>query len=143
MEMPPKNNRQTSGNNPKSRGTSSRVTRRRRLVVRYALPLGLIVGGVLCLAIALAHVVHFTFSSPSAQVLPISSVLNMADRHQLKAVTISGNEIDAQGVNGKLYQTVKENGQSVTDLFRHDGVEVSVDDGQQNQLAQGVVDMLL
>jgi cell division protease FtsH len=143
MEMPPKNNRQTSGNNPKSRGTSSRVTRRRRLVVRYALPLGLIIGGVLCLAIALAHVVHFTFSSPSAQEMPISSVLNMADRHQLKAVTISGNEIDAQGVNGKLYQTVKENGLSVTDLFRHDGVEVSVDDGQQNQLAQGVVDMLL
>jgi cell division protease FtsH len=143
MEMPPKNNRETSSNSPKSRGTSSRVTRRRKLIARYVLPVGLIAGGLVCLVLALAHVVHFTFSGPTAQEMPISGVLNMADRHQLKSVTISGDDINAQGVNGKLYHSVKEDGQSVTDLFRHDGVEVAVDNGQQNQVAQGVVDMLL
>jgi cell division protease FtsH len=67
----------------------------------------------------------------------------MADRHQLKSVTISGNNIDALGGNGKQYQAVKEDGQAITEFLRHDGVEVSVDNGQQNQVAQGVADLLL
>jgi len=141
--MPPKNNRETSSNDSKSRGTSPKVTKRRRLVVRYGLPIGLIVVGLICLTIAFARLVHFTFSGPTAQEMPISAVLNMADRHQLKSVTINGDDINALGVNGKQYHAVKEDGQAVTELFRHDGVEVAVSDGQQNQVAQGMVDLLL
>jgi cell division protease FtsH len=143
MEMPPKNNRETSNNDAKLRGTSPKVTKRRRFLMRYALPGGLIVVALVCLTIAFTHLVHFTFSGPTAQELPISSVLNMADHHQLKSVTINGNNVNAVGVNGKQYQTVKEDGQAVTELFRHDGVVVSVNSGQQNQVAQGFLDLLL
>jgi cell division protease FtsH len=72
---------------------------------------------------------------------PISAVLNMADKHQLASVTISGDDIYATGVNGQHYHAVKEDNQSVTEIFRHDGVVVSIDNGQQ-QWAQIVIDFV-
>ncbi len=143
MEMPPKNNRETTNSNAKLRGTPPKVVKRRKLVARYALAMGLIIVGVACLAAVGMRLVHFTLSGPAVQDRPISSVLDMADQHQIKTVTITGNDIVAQSVTGTRYHTVKEEGQPVTELFRHDGVAVSVDTGQQNQAAQGLVDILL
>ncbi len=74
---------------------------------------------------------------------PVSEVLNLADRHQLKSVTISGNELTATSISGQQYHAYKEDGQAVTDIFRHDGVAVTVDTGQRNQWTQGLVDVVL
>jgi cell division protease FtsH len=62
---------------------------------------------------------------------PISTVLNMADKHQLVSVTISGDDVYATGTQGQRYHAVKEDNQSVTEIFRHDGVVVSINNGQQ------------
>jgi cell division protease FtsH len=67
----------------------------------------------------------------------------MADRHQIKSVALNGNDITATDLAGKQYHAVKEEGAAVTDVFRHDGVIVSIDNNQRNQWVQGVVDLLL
>jgi cell division protease FtsH len=67
----------------------------------------------------------------------------MADGHHLKAVTVSGNEVYATAKNGQLYHAIKEDGQTVTEPLRKDGVAVTIDSGQRSQWAQGVVDLLL
>src|SRR5260370_9550060 len=99
--------------------------------------------GVLLIGIIAARVVSSNFSHVSTQEVPISEVLNLADQHVLKSVTISGNDIFAIGTKGQHYHAVKEDGQSVTEIFRHDGVIVSIDTGQQNQWMQVILDFLL
>src|SRR2546422_4948735 len=42
-------------------------------------------------------------------------------RHQLKSVTISGNDVFATSISGQQYHALKEDGQTVTEIFRHDG----------------------
>ncbi len=69
-------------------------------------------------------------------------MLNLADQHVLKSVTINGNDIFAIDTRGQHYHAVKEDGQSVTEVLRHDGVIVSIDNGQQNQWMQVVLDFL-
>jgi cell division protease FtsH len=74
---------------------------------------------------------------------PITDVLNMADQHRLKSVSISGNEILATGTNGQTYRAFKEDGQTVTDIFRRDGVTVTIDSSQGDQWMQAVLDLFL
>ena len=104
---------------------------------RFGVPAIVVLMGVLLVGIIAARVVSSNFSHFSTQEEPISDVLNLADQHVLKSVTISGNDIFAIGTNGQHYHAVKEDGQSVTEIFRHDGVIVSIDNGQQNQWMQG------
>src|SRR5260370_35088286 len=59
-----------------------------------------------------------------------------------KWVMISGNGILGVDINGKEYHAAKEDGQAVTESFRHDGVTVNIDTGQQSQWMQGLVDIL-
>ena len=79
----------------------------------------------------------------TAQERPITDVLNMADSHQLKTVSLSGNDVVATAKNGQQYHAIKEDGQAVTEIFRRDGVAVSIDTGQRGQWAQGLADLLL
>jgi len=74
---------------------------------------------------------------------PISAVLNMGAQHKLRSVEINGDDIYAIGTNGQRYHTYKEDGQSVTQVFWHDGVSVTVDNGQGNMWVQAVIDVLL
>ncbi|HET8911222.1 MAG TPA: ATP-dependent zinc metalloprotease FtsH [Ktedonobacteraceae bacterium] len=74
---------------------------------------------------------------------PISDVLNMADQHQLKSVSIKGVDIYATALNGQKYHAVKEDGQIVTDIFRHDRVAVSIDTSTGASWSQVAVDILL
>ncbi|HLZ63881.1 MAG TPA: ATP-dependent zinc metalloprotease FtsH [Ktedonosporobacter sp.] len=134
MEMPPKDNRKT--NSPK-------IARRRKLLVRYGIPAALVVLGIALLVVASLRLINITVGPPSAQEKPISDVLNMADRHELKSVVLSGNDVLATSITGKQYHATKEDGQAVTDIFRHDGVVVTIDSGQRMQWAQGAVELVL
>jgi cell division protease FtsH len=95
------------------------------------------------MSFAVARIVTITVGQGNVREMPISSVLNMADHHQLKSVTLSGSDIYANGTNGQQYHAVKEDGQTVTDELRRDGVAVTVSDGQSSQWVQGLLDLLL
>ncbi len=99
--------------------------------------------GVALISFAVVRVVSITVGQSNVRELPISSVLNMADHHGLKSVELSGNDIYATGTNGQQYHAVKEEGQTVTDELRRDGVSVTVDTGQSSQWWQGLLDLLL
>ncbi len=138
MEMPQPDNQE-----PKDPNSPPKLTRARVILFRYGVPAIVVFMGVLLVGIIAARVVNSNFSHVSTQEVPISQVLNLADQHVLKSVTISGNDIFAIGTKGQHYHAVKEDGQSVTEIFRHDGVIVSIDNGQQNQWMQGLLDFLL
>src|SRR5262249_35253181 len=73
---------------------------------------------------------------------PISDILNLADQHQIKSATINGDDIQAVGINGQHYHALKEDRQSVTEIFRHDKVSVNVDNGQDNSWIPLLIDVL-
>ncbi|GLV59584.1 ATP-dependent zinc metalloprotease FtsH [Dictyobacter sp. S3.2.2.5] len=141
MEMPPKEKRET----PKSETHSSnpKTTRKRSFMARYGLPIALIVMGLLLLGIVGVKYINVSLGGTTVQEKPISNVLNMADQHQLKSVVLNGNDVTATSVTGQQYHAVKEEGQSVTEVFRKDGAVVSIDNNQQGQWLQGVGGLLL
>ncbi len=141
MEMSPKDNQETRKSN--SRSSSQKQAKKKSLLARYGIPAGLVIVGIALLAFAAVRLVTITRSASVAQERPISTVLNMADQHQLKSVTLSGDDVLATATNGQQYSATKEDGQAVTEIFRHDGVIVNIDNGQQGQWSQGVLDLVL
>ncbi|MBX5449153.1 MAG: ATP-dependent zinc metalloprotease FtsH [Thermogemmatispora sp.] len=71
--------------------------------------------------------------------IPISALLDMADRHRLKTALISGSDVYARDRSGEQYHALKEEGQTLTDLLRRDGITVTVDNGQHTSWQQGLV----
>jgi cell division protease FtsH len=140
MEISPKNDKGTRKTD--SQGSSQR-TKRRALLTRYALPGALILLGVVLIGFAGFRLLSSSAGGASAQERPISDVLNMADHHVLKSVTLSESDVFATGQNGQKYHAVKEDGQSVTEIFRHDGVAVTIDSAQSGQWGQGVLELLM
>ncbi len=140
MEMSPKNNR---GTRKTTTSSSSPKAKKRALITRYAIPGALILLGVVLITFAVFRLTNITAGGTSAQERPVSDVLNMADRHLLTSVTLSGSDIFAKSKSGQQYHAVKEDGQSVTEIFRHDGVSVSIDDSQNSQWGQGVLELLM
>ncbi len=139
MHMPPKDNRER----PESQNSAPRTTKKRNIVTRYGIPLALVLLGVILLAIAGVRFVNIATATSTVKERPISDVLNMADHYQLKTVTVSGNDVTATTKQGQQYHALKEDGQALTDVFRHDGVVVNIDNGGHNQWAQGAVDLFL
>lgn len=107
-----------------------------RLAIPTAIALVTAVAGIVIFHAIVGGVSHINTVEE-----PISTVLNMADKHQLVSVTISGDDIYATGTHGQSYHAVKEDNQSVTEIFRHDGVVVSINNGQQ-QWSQIAVDFV-
>ncbi len=140
MEMFPKDDRETRKTNTQK---SSQKTKRRTLVTRYALPGTLVLLGVVLITFAVFRLVSATSGGTSTQDRPISDVLNMADHHVLKSVTLSGSDVFALGKSGQKYHAVKEDGQSVTEIFRHDSVSVNIDNTQNSQWGQGLLELLM
>ncbi|HYX50862.1 MAG TPA: AAA family ATPase, partial [Ktedonobacteraceae bacterium] len=140
MQIPPPDNQEPKDPNPQR--STPKFSRTREILFRYGIPtlVGLMV--VLLAGIIIARSVSNNFSHSNTKEEPISAVLNLADQHELKSVTISGNDIFAIDNRGQHYHAVKEDGQSVTEIFRHDGVVVSIDNGQQNQWMQALLDFL-
>ncbi|MEO8974085.1 MAG: hypothetical protein ABI406_21055 [Ktedonobacteraceae bacterium] len=101
-------------------------------MVRYGIPAFLILLGLVLLGVAIVGIVNVANGHAGAQDKPISDVLNFADHHQIKSVAINNDDIYATGTKGQQYHAVKEDGQTVTDEFRRDGVTVTVDNGQSN-----------
>src|SRR5438552_14094995 len=140
MEIFPKNDRQTRKTNAQR---SAQKTKRRTLITRYALPGTLILLGVVLIAFDAFRLISVTSGGSSTQERPVSDVLNMADHHTLKSVTLSGSDVFALGKSGQKYHAVKEDGLSVTEILRHDGVSVNIDNTQNSQWGQGVLELLM
>jgi cell division protease FtsH len=141
MEMPPKDDQKI--NNLKSVSSSQKSTKKRSFFVRYSIPLVFVALGVLLLIIAGLRIVSVTMSGPVAQERSISQVLDMADQHQIKSALVSNNDVTVTAKNGQQFHAIKEDGQTVTELFRHDGVNATVGDSSQGQWTQGALDLLL
>lgn len=139
MQMPQQNNPEPTG--PNSSRTRQKM-KIRALLARFGLRASLVLVGVLIIGLVTFRVLTATIGHTNVQERPISDVLNLADQHALKSVTISGDDIFATGISGQQYHAVKEDGQSVTEIFRRDGVTVSIDNGQQSQWSQGLLDIL-
>src|SRR2546421_1205364 len=135
MKLPQENNQE-----PKS---PEKATRKRSRLVRYSVSAFVVLLGALLLGFVALRVVNATVARDSVVDKPISDVLNMADQHKLKTALIQGNEVFATSSTGQKYHAYKEDGQTVTDTLRHDGVAVTIDNGQNTQWGQGVVDILL
>jgi cell division protease FtsH len=141
MEIPPQNNPEQTG--PDSPRSPQKTTKRRTSLIRYGVPILVILLIVAIFVLVKTHAMSLNFGISNPQEMPISDVLNLADHHQLKSVTISDDDIFATGTKGQQYHATKEDGQTVTEIFRHDGVTVDVDDGQRTQWEQVVIDVLL
>src|SRR5579875_428183 len=137
MEIPPKDNRRTPDTN--SRSSIRKVVSKRQRFIRYGIPALLV---IVALSLAALAIIRITNPGPVVQEEPISTVLNMADDRQLKSVTINGNDVTVTAKNGKLYHAVRDSSESLVDTFRHDGVTVTIDDGQNGQWTQGVADLM-
>jgi cell division protease FtsH len=120
-----------------------KLTKKNSRAFRYSVAAFFIVLGFIILGLVAIPIGYVTIGRDNTVEKPISDVLNMADAHKLKSVFISGNDVQATGITGQKYHAVKEDGQTVTDVFRRDGVAVSVDSGQSGQWTQGVVDLVL
>jgi cell division protease FtsH len=142
MEMPQHDNQDPEQHTAKRPRRSARPksSQRRRWLYRF--------GILACVLLPLALVSFFALDlmggtkHVDVQRRPISDILNMADQHLLRSVTISGSTITAIDRQGQRYQATKEDGQAVTDAFRKDGVSVSVDDGQDAGWVPVVLDVL-
>src|SRR6266487_3361853 len=140
METPqPDNQEPKDSNSPRS---PQKTTKKRDRLVRFGVPVLVVLLGILLLAAIVTRVVSSNMSRLNTLEKPISDVLNLADHHGLKSVTINGDDIFAVDTRGLRYHAVKEDGQSVTETLRRDGVIVNIDNGQPNQWMQGLVDLL-
>ena len=135
MKIPQQDNQEPKG--------QQKATKKRSRIVRYAISASLILLGAFLIGLVLVRVAGVTFGHDNTVDKPISDVLNMADQHKLKSVSITGNEVLATSITGQKYHAYKEDGQTVTDVFRHDGVAVTIDSGQSSQWAQGLADLVL
>src|SRR5260221_12864670 len=118
------------------------ITKEWNLVARSGLAALVVLLGAALLGVVRIRLISSNMSHINIQEKPISVVLNLADHHLLNSVTLSGDDIFATGNNGQQYHAVKEDNQSVTEIFRHDGVIVNIDNGQQSQWTQGLLDIL-
>jgi len=137
MQMPSQNNPEPSGPN-----STQKIGKMRSLIVRYRIPALIVLGAIILCTLVAVRVLNVGVGATNTQDRPISVVLNMADQHGLKSATISGNDVYAISTSGQHYHAVKENNQSVTDELRHDGVTVTIDNGQSSQWTQGLVDVI-
>ncbi len=111
-------------------------------MIRYGVSAFFVLLGIAILGYVVIRVGNFTSARNTTVDKPITDVLNMADQHKIKTVLITGNEILATDMNGQKYHAYKEDGQTVTDIFRHDSVTVTIDNGQSNQWTQGLIDLV-
>jgi len=140
MKTPQQDNQEPKdSDSPRS---PQKVTKRWNMLARFGVPVLVVLLGAGLLGVVAIRLISSNMSHINIQEKPISAVLNLADHHLLKSVTISGDDIFATGNKDQQYHAVKEDNQSVTEIFRHDGVIVNIDNGQQGQWTQGLLDIL-
>src|SRR5689334_1999649 len=125
MEMPQHDNHDPEQKIPETPRPSikPRFTKRRALMYRYGIP-----AFALLLLVALMSFVVVTMtrgmSRVNVQEKSISVLLNMADQGKLASATIIGDDVNAVGKNGQHYHALKEDQLPVSELLRHDRVDV-------------------
>jgi len=78
------------------------------------------------------------------QQVPITRVLDLADHHQLRSVTITGDQVQAVTSHGQQVTAIKETQQSITEQLRHDDVTVTVAEPVNGgQILQFVIDAVV
>src|SRR5450759_2574279 len=127
---------------PNSTRSTQKASKKRNLWIRASIPVLVSLLGVSLLGFIVFRIVSNNMSHTNTLDKPISVVLNLADRHLLTSVTINGDDVYAVDKQGQRYHALKEDNQSLTDTFRHDGVTVSVNNGSQDQLTPLLVDIL-
>ncbi|MFL5625059.1 MAG: ATP-dependent zinc metalloprotease FtsH, partial [Ktedonobacteraceae bacterium] len=137
MKLPQQDDQEPKGPTPQ------KATKKNSRLARYGVPIALALLGIIVLGFLVLRVTNVAIGRDNTIEKPITDVLNMADHHKLQSVVISGNDIVATGTNGQKYHANKEDGEIVTDILRHDGVTVSIDNGQNAQWPQTVADVVL
>lgn len=137
MKLPRQDDQKPKGPTPQ------KATKKSSRLVRYGAPIALAVLGIIVLGFLIFRVANVSLERDNTIDKPITDVLNMADHHKLQSVVISGNDIIATGANGQKYHAYKEDGEIVTDILRHDGVTVSIENGQSAQWPQTLSEVLL
>ena len=137
MKLPRQDDQKPKGPTPQ------KATKKSSRLVRYGAPIALAVLGIIVLGFLIFRVANVSLGRDNTIDKPITDVLNMADHHKLQSVVISGNDIIATGANGQKYHAYKEDGEIVTDILRHDGVTVSIENGQSAQWPQTLSEVLL
>jgi cell division protease FtsH len=140
MQMPHHDNQEPL--DPNSTRSTQKASKKRNLWIRAGIPVLVSLLVVSLLGFIVFRIVSNNMSHVNTLEKPISVVLNLADRHVLTSVTINGDDVYAVDKQGQRYHALKENNQSLTDIFRRDGVTVSVNNGSQDQLTQLLVDIL-
>jgi len=140
MKTPQQDNQEPKdSDSPRS---PQKITKRWNMLARFGVPALVVLLGAVLLGVVAIRLISSNMSHINIQEKPISAVLNLADHRLLQSVTISGDDIFATGNNSQQYHAVKEDNQSVTEILRHDGVTVNIDNGQQSQWTQGLLDIL-
>src|SRR5215472_17616463 len=108
--MPPQDNPEQTG--PNAPRPPQKETKKRTRLASYGMPMliALVLVSVVGIVFGLivTHTIRINFGSSNIQEEPISEILNLADRHQLRSVLISGNELFITGISGQQYHGVKE-----------------------------------
>ncbi|HEY3992855.1 MAG TPA: ATP-dependent zinc metalloprotease FtsH [Ktedonobacteraceae bacterium] len=143
MKLPQHDNQDPEQHIPETPRPSAkpRISRRRALVYRYSIAAFVILLLITLVSFAAISVAK-GMNHVSVQEKPISTLLNMADQQQLTSVSLNGNDVNAIGRNGQHYHALKEDGQSVSELFRHDKVTVTVNTGQDAGWVPVLIDVL-
>ena len=81
-------------------------------------------------------------ASPQPQTVGIGEVLNRAEKHELTDARISGDLVTVTDKDGKTYQAIKEPEQPVSEIFRRDGVQVTVLPAEQATWSGPLLGML-
>ncbi|MBI4320020.1 MAG: ATP-dependent zinc metalloprotease FtsH [Chloroflexi bacterium] len=89
-------------------------------------------GAVLALAILSLALYSFGSGAKEIETIPISEVLNRAERHEIARATITGNVVTVTDVSDHQFRALKENELPVAETLRKGGAQVSVADQQAN-----------
>src|SRR5579863_8857363 len=140
MEIPQPDNQEPR--DPNSTRSTRNTSKKRNVRLRVVVPMLILLLGISLAGVIVFRIVSSSISRTNTLEEPISFVLNLADHHSLSSVIINGDDIYAVNARGQHYHAVKEDNQSLTDVFRHDGAVVTIDNGSQDQWTQLLVDIL-
>jgi cell division protease FtsH len=97
---------------------------------------------IIYLIIALAAITFFTVILPGTGVkpesIPISTAVDMSQKHEIKSIEVNGDTINITGTNGTTYVTTKETGTSIKDNG-FDITNVTVDVKQSSGIDWGSI----
>jgi cell division protease FtsH len=99
-----------------------RIRLTRRAIYTFGLVAGLLI-------VVGSYSLYRTHSAPELRTIPITDLMNRAERGELHRVVVSGPIVSAVDPAGMRYRAVKEENVTVSEILRQRGVDVAVDSG--------------